>query len=145
MSKGPQESQPVHFAKEFVKMPSDRNMLKKMSRQIPSKIPSDDEEVVVNWISGVVKTNVADARDSSARNVVRNDKETERDKLQANNILGKHFNPPKVYLPETPQRVYAQRTKAERLPESTKSEQLPESTKAEQLPESNNMDSGTRP
>ena len=30
-------------------MPSDRNILRKMSRQIPSSIPSNDEEVVVNW------------------------------------------------------------------------------------------------
>ena len=72
---------------------------------------------------------------------------------QANDILGKCFNPPKGYPPEIPQRVYdtsirfevEQRKEAERLPESTKAEQLTESTKAEQLPEINNMDSGTRP
>ena len=72
MTKGPKESQRVHFAKEFSEMPSDRNMLRKMSGQIPSRIPSDDEEVVVDWSSGVVETNVVDARDSSVRNVVRN-------------------------------------------------------------------------
>ena len=55
-------------------MPSDRNMLRKMSRKIPSKIPSDDKEVVVNWSSGVVKTNVRDARDSSVSNVIQNGK-----------------------------------------------------------------------
>ena len=74
MSKGPQESQRLHFAKEFAKMPSDRNMLRKMTRQIPSRIPSDDKEVVVNWSSGIVETNVGDARDSFAKNVVRNGK-----------------------------------------------------------------------
>ena len=111
-------------------------MLRKMSRQIPSRTPSDDEEVVVNWSNGVIKRNVGDTRDSSVSNDVQNGKESERPKQQANNILGKYFNPPKGYPPEIPQRVYVQRTKAERLPESTKSEQLPEI---------NNMDSGTRP
>ena len=75
MSEGPQESQRVHFAKEFVKMPSDRNMLRKMTRQIPSRIPSDDEEVVMNRSNGVVKTNVGDARESSVSNDVQNGKE----------------------------------------------------------------------
>ena len=75
-------------------MPSDRNMLRKMASQIPSRIPPDDEEVIVNWSSGVVETNVGDARDFSVRNVVRNGKESERAKQQANDILGKRFNPP---------------------------------------------------
>ena len=74
MSEGPQESQRVHFAKEFAKMPSDRNILRKMSRQIPTRIPSNDEGVVVNWSSVVVKTNVQDAKDYSVSNVVRNGK-----------------------------------------------------------------------
>ena len=74
-------------------------MLRKMSRQIPSRIPSDDEEVVVNWSSGVVKTNVGDARDSSVSNDIQNRKESERAKQQANDILGKYFNPPKRYPP----------------------------------------------
>ena len=116
-----------------------------MSRQIPSRIPSNEEEVVVNWSSGVVKKNVGDAKDPSLRNAVQNGKESERAKQQANDILGKYFNPPKGYPPGIPQRMYVQRTKAARLPESTKAEQLPEVTKSEQLPESNNMDLGTRP
>ena len=103
-------------------------MLRKMSSQIPSRIPSDDEGVVVNWSSVVVKTNIGDARDSSVSNVVRNGKESERAKQQANDILGKCFNPPKGYPPVIPQRVYymsirfkvEQRTKAERLTEITK-------------------------
>ena len=70
-------------------------MLKKMSRQIPSRIPFDDEEVVVNWSNGVVKTNFGDARDSYVRNDVQNGKESERAKQQANNILDKYFIPPK--------------------------------------------------
>ena len=74
-------------------------MLKKMSRQIPSRIPFDDEEVVVNWSNGVVKTNFGDARDSYVRNDVQNGKESERAKQQANNILGKYFIPPKGYPP----------------------------------------------
>ena len=78
MSEVRQKSQQVHFAKEFAEMPSDRNMLRKMSGQIPSRIPSDEDEVVVNWSSGVVKTNVGDARDSSVSTVVQNSKESER-------------------------------------------------------------------
>ena len=65
MNKGPQESQRVHFTKEFAKMPSDINILRKMSRKIPSSILSNDEEGVVNWSSGVVKTIFGDTRDSS--------------------------------------------------------------------------------
>ena len=102
----------------------------------------------MNWSSSVVETNIGDARYSSVSNVVRNGKESEREKQQANDILGKCFNPPKGYPPEIPRRVYdtsiifevEQRTKSERLTESTKTEQLPESTKSEQLPESNNTD-----
>ena len=128
-------------------------MSRKMSSKIPSRIPPDDEEVVVNWSSGVVETNVIDARDSSVSNDKRNVKELERAKQQANDILGKCFNPSKGYPPEILQRVYdtsiifevEKRTTAKRLPESTKAEKLPESTKSEQLPEINNMDSGTRP
>ena len=144
MSEAPQESKRVHFAKEFAEMPSDRNMLRKMSSQIPSKIPSDDEEVVVNWSIGVGKTNVGDARDSSVIKVVRNGKESERANQQANNILGKCFNPPKGYPPEIPQRLYDMSIRFE-VEQRKKAERLPESTKAEQLPERNNMDSGTRP
>ena len=77
-----------------------------MSSQIPSRIPPDDEEVVVNWSSGVVETNDGDARDSSVSNVVRNGRESERAKQQANDILGKCFIPPNGYPPEIPQRVY---------------------------------------
>ena len=125
ITKGPKESQRVHFAKEFSEMPSDRNMLRKMTRQIPSRIPSDDEEVVMNRSNGVVKTNVGDARDSSVSNDVQNGKESERAKQQVNNILGKYFIPPNGYPQEIPQRLYVQRTKAEQLPEITKAEQLP--------------------
>ena len=74
-------------------------MLRKISNQIPSRIPSYDKGVVVNWSSGVVKTNVRDARDSSVSNEVPNGKESERAKQQANNILGKYFIPPKGYPP----------------------------------------------
>ena len=115
-----------------------------MSSQIPSRIPSDDKEVVVNWSSGVVEKNVGDARDSFVRNVVRNGKESERAKQQANDILGKCFNPPKGYPPEIPHRVYDTSIIFE-VEKRTKAERLPESTKAQQLPDSNNMDLGTRP
>ena len=76
-------------------------------------VPSDVENVVVNWSSGVVETNVRDAKDSFVDKVIRNGKESERARQQANNILGKCFSPPKGYPPEIMQRVHNTRVRFE--------------------------------
>ena len=70
-----------------------------------SIIPPDVDEVVVNWSSGVVKTNVGDATDSFVSDVIRNGKDSERARKQANDILGKSFIPPKGFPPVITQRV----------------------------------------
>ena len=62
--------------------------------KIPTRISSDEEEELVDCSSGVIETNVGGARYSFVGDVVRNGKDSERAKQQANDNRGKCFPPP---------------------------------------------------
>ena len=109
----PKETGRAHFAKEFAKTPSERDMSRKMSSQIQSMVPPDVENVVVNWSNGDVETNVGDAKSSFVDKVIRNGKESERARQQANDILGKFFSPPNGYPPEIAHRLNNKRVRFE--------------------------------
>ena len=74
MKVSPKETRRAHFAKEFAKTPSERDMSRKMSSQIQSMVPPDVKNVVVNWSNGVVETNVGDAKNSFVDKVIQNGK-----------------------------------------------------------------------
>ena len=116
----PKETRRAHFAKEFAKTPSERDMSRKISSQIQSMVPPDVENVVVNWSNGFVKTNVGDAKSSFVEKVIRKGKESKRAQQQTNDILGKCFSPPKGYPPEITQRVHNKRVRFE-VEQSTRS------------------------
>ena len=113
MIASPKETRRAHFTKEFANTPSKRDMSRKMSSQIQSMVPPDVENVVVDWSNGVVETNVGDAKSSFVDKVIRNGKESERVRQQANDILGKFFSPPNGYPLDIAQRLHNKRVRYE--------------------------------